>query len=131
MSNLVAKLTGVVAAGVLALGLVGCSAQPPVETSTPTAPASEGQNGSSGDEGNDGRAFDSTDDAIITALLAAIPGAESAEWQGKSIRIFFSEGSVNDVTAGIGCLAAQTLIAEDETSFMVYPDGEIDCSTRH
>lgn len=129
MSNLVTKLTGVVAAGVLALGLAGGSVGP-VDTTGPTAPG-DGQNGSSGDEGNDGRAFDSTDDAVITALLAAIPGAESAEWQGKSIRIFFSEGSVNDVTAGIGCLAAQTLIAEDETSFMVYPDGEIDCSTRH
>ena len=130
MSNLVSKLTGVVAAGVLALGLVGCSAGP-VETTAPTAPVSDGENGSNGDEGNDGRAFDSTDDAVITALLAAISGAESAEWQGKNIRIYFSEGSVNDVTAGIGCLAAQTLIAEDETSFMIYPDGEIDCSTRH
>src|SRR5690606_5727668 len=107
----------------LAAGLAGCSA---ADTGVVEPPANSSTDGSAPDssEGNDGRAFDSTDDAVITAILAALGKADGAEWQGTNLRINFPEGSVSDPTARIGCLAAQTLIADDETAFMVYPDGE-------
>lgn len=125
------KLAAGGAAALLALGLAGCSAGDTPETVAPTAnETSDGAGGDNGSEGNDDRAFGATDDAVVMALLAAINGAERAEWQGTTIYIHFPEGSVNDPTAGIGCLAAETVIAEDENAIMVYPDGEFDCATR-
>lgn len=130
MSTLTAKLAAALVIVLVPLGLAGCGEEP-------SAPGGETTNGSSssndGDstDGNDGRAFDSSDDAVIAAILAALRDADRAEWQGKSLMIHFPEGSVESPTAGIGCLAAQTLIADDETAYMVYPDGTLDCSTRH
>lgn len=129
MLKFATKVVSTVSISLLALGLAGCSAGPMAET--PTAPDSvTSDDGATSENGNDGRAFDASDDTVIRALLAAIPKAERAEWQGKNIYIHFSEGSVQDLTAGIGCLAAETVIADDELAFMVYPDGELDCSTR-
>lgn len=124
------------AAALLALGLAGCSVGDTPEAVAPTANETSDGSGSvndgsdNGSEGNDDRAFGASDDAVVMALLAAINGAERAEWQGATIYIHFPEGSVSDPTAGIGCLGAETVIAEDENAVMVYPDGELDCSTR-
>src|SRR5690606_21907882 len=96
MSRLVAKLVGVASAAVLAFGLAGCSAAPLVDA--PVAPnTSDNQpndsSDSNGGDGDNGRAFNSTDDAVITALLAGLSKADRAEWHGKSIKIYFPEGS--------------------------------------
>jgi hypothetical protein len=117
------------AVAALWLGLAGCSAQPGLGSDAPDA-STDGSSTSEGAEDDNGRAFDSTDDAVITAVMAALK-PDRAEWHGSSLKAYFTEGSVNDPTASIGCLALQTIIAEDETGFMVYPDGEFDCSTKY
>jgi len=116
------------AALMMVLGLVGCSTGG--EATPGSAPDSGSSDGATGtDEGNDGRAFDSTDDAVITAISAALD-PDSIKWDGKTLMVSFSSGSVGDPTAGTGCLAITTLVADDEKGIISYPDGEIDCSTR-
>lgn len=124
MKTTTAKKSYVAAAALMmVLGLVGCS------TGGDTTPVAA-PDGSSSDEGNDGREFDSTDDAVVTAIKAALK-ADDVKWEGKTLKAYFNEGSVEDTAATIGCLAMQTLIAEDEVGFVVYSDGEFDCSTQH
>ncbi len=133
MITIAHKLSVAGAAALLAIGLAGCSMggelipdalKPNADSSTET------QDSGSSEQGNDGRAFDSTDDAVIIAVTAALK-ADDVKWEGKTLKAYFNEGSVDDPTATIGCLAMQTLIADDEVSFVVYPDGEFDCSTMH
>ena|SRR5690554_3141920 len=115
------------AALMMVLGLAGCSTG--ADTTPVAAPDGSSSDGATGaDEGNDGRAFDSTDDAVITAVKAALK-PDDVKWEGKTLKAYFNEGSVDDPTASIGCLAMQSVIAEDEVGFMVYSDGELDCST--
>jgi len=116
------------AALMMALGLVGCSAGG--ESTPPAAPDSSASDEATGTEdGNDGRAFDSTDDAVITAISAALD-PDDITWEGKTLMVSFNSGSVGDPTAGTGCLAITTLVADDEKGIISYPDGEIDCSTK-
>lgn len=133
MSKIAAKLAALSVIALLSVGLAACSAGPIGGPASPNVSDNDSKsetNGNDGnDEANDGRAFDSSDDAVITAILAALSKADRAEWQGSNLMIYFTEGSVDDVAASIGCLAAQTIIADEETSFMVYPDGTFDCST--
>jgi hypothetical protein len=117
------------AALMMILGLAGCSTG---GDATPVA-APDGNSGDDAtgtEEGNDGREFDSTDDAVVTAVKAALE-ADDVKWEGKALKAYFNEGSVSDTSATIGCLAMQSLIAEDEVGFVVYPDGDFDCSTKH
>lgn len=133
MSKTAAKLATVSLIATLSFGLAGCSAEPMGDSASPNTSengsTSDGNGGSDSGELNDDRAFAASDDTVITAILSALRKANRAEWQGKSLMIYFEEGSVEDVAASIGCLAAQTIIAEDETAFMVYVDGTFDCST--
>lgn len=126
------QLLGAASAIVLALGLAACSPViPGAETPQNPAPNDEAANDTGhdndGNEGNDGRAFDSTNDAVITSLSSALK-ADDFQWEGSTIKIYFHERSVESVTAAIGCTAANAIIADSETAIMVFPDGEVDCS---
>lgn len=79
--------------------------------------------------GDDGRAFDSTDDAVITAVVQGTQ-AERAEWDGSTLRVIFDSGSAESPTEWIKCSAAEVLLADDEKAVLVYPDGELDCAER-
>lgn len=129
MIRTVKKLNVVGAALILLVGLAGCAVagNAPKSLDAPDG-ASTGETGSG--SGNDGRAFNSTDDAVITAISAALEPDDVA-WEGKSLKVRFNDGSVDDPTASIGCLAIVSIIADDEKGFIVYPDGEFDCSTKY
>lgn len=129
MIRTVKKLHVVSAAIMLSVALAGCTASgnAPQDPGT-SGGASTGETDSG--PGNDGRAFNSTDDAVITAISAALK-PDDVTWEGKSLKVRFNDGSVEDPTAGIGCLAIVSIIADDEKGFIVYPDGEFDCSTRY
>lgn len=135
MSKTAAKLAAVSLIAVLSFGLAGCSAGPmgdlPAPNTSDNGSMSDGNGGSdSSGELNDDRAFGASDDTVIKGILTALSKADRAEFQGKSLMIYFNDGSVNDPTAGIGCLAAETLLGDDEKAVMVYSDGQLDCSER-
>lgn len=124
MIRTVQKLSLVAAAIALSIGAVGCSA--------PGGSAESGGEGTdksstSTETGNKDRAFDATNDTVVTALKTALD-ADDVTFDGKSVKVHFNTGSVKDPVATIGCLAIQTIIADDEIGFKVYSDGEIDCS---
>lgn len=73
-----------------------------------------------------GRAFDATDDAVVTALMAATP-AKKVEWRGDTLWVTFDEGSVEDITTGMYCRVSGGLLEDGEPVMLAYPDGEIDC----
>lgn len=125
------KLCVASAIALFAFGLTGCNAvdssTAPADDTTPEVGAPADVSDENSGEGDDDRAFDSTDDATIKAIDAAL-SPDDIKWEGKSLKAYFNEGSVEDPMASVGCLALQTLIADDETGFKVYSDGEIDCS---
>src|SRR5690606_9563977 len=117
LSKITAKLAAVSMIALLSLGLAGCSAGPLGDPAAPntiengsTDDGTSDNNGNSS-ELNDDRAFGASDDTVIKGILTALSKADRAEFQGKSLMIYFEEGSVEDVAASIGCLAAQTIIA--------------------
>lgn len=88
-----------------------------------------GSGDGSNDDSGEGRAFDSTDDAVITAATSAT-GAERGEWDGSTVRIVFGAGSAENPVAWTNCLAIESLIADDEAAVLVFPDGELRCEDR-
>lgn len=136
MSKITAKLAAVSLITVLSFGLAGCSAGPTGDSAAPNTSKNgstdEGTSDTGGHstESNDERAFGASDDTVIKGILTALSKADRAEFQGTSLMIYFNEGSVGDPTAGIGCLAAETLLADDENAVMVYSDGQLDCAMR-
>lgn len=66
-------------------------------------------------------------ETLGTALKAGT-GADSFSVDGTTVRLHFSEGSREDVSAHINCSAAGSVVDEGHTVILVYPDGERDCS---
>lgn len=67
-----------------------------------------------------------SEDDFATAVASAT-GADKVEWKGKTLRIHFETGSVEDSTATINCSVVNTLIAKGSKGVVVYSDGELDC----
>ena len=81
-------------------------------------------------EGNDGRAFDSTDDAVIYAVERTFQSKNAkAEWAGSTLRVGM-DGSVDEPTASIPCLALEALLADGEDAVIVFSDGDLICADR-
>ncbi len=119
-------------ASLLALVLVACSSdgENTETTTTATTETTAGATVETTTTADNGRVFDSTDDAVITALEAALASNNaSAEWDGSEIVITL-DGSTEDPTAWLPCTAALGLIATDETARLVYADGELACAER-
>lgn len=66
-------------------------------------------------------------ETLGTALKAGT-GADSFSVDGTTVRLHFSEGSREDVSAHINCSAAGSVVDDGHTVILVYPDGERDCS---
>lgn len=66
-------------------------------------------------------------ETLGTALKAGTR-ADSFSVDGTTVRLHFSEGSHEDVSAAINCSAADSVVDEGHTVILVYPDGERDCS---
>lgn len=98
------------------------------QAGTGSGDAGSGDAGS-GDEAEEGRAFGSTDDAVITALTTATK-ADEVTWDGSTVVLTFGDGSAESPTAYLMCGPAESLIAEDESARLVYPDGHVDCNDR-
>ncbi|MFA5608381.1 MAG: hypothetical protein WDA07_14630 [Leucobacter sp.] len=82
------------------------------------------------DSGNEGRAFDSTDDAVITAIESALADKNAkAHWDGSRLVVAL-DGSVDDPTAPLWCTAAEGIISDSEQATLVYSDGDIPCEDR-
>src|SRR5690606_28766910 len=81
------------------------------------------------DDGTDARPVDATADAVITPIRPPLH-PDGSKPDCKTLIDSFNEGSVDDPTAGTGCVAIATLVADDEKGVISYPDGEIDCSTK-
>lgn len=112
-------------------GLAACGGDDaPAASGTEGTAGDPAEAGAPGDESTDGsgegRAFDSTDDAVITAVTTAT-GADRAEWDGSTLRVIFDEGSAEEVTVRLNCTAIEAVIADDESAVMVFPDGEFRC----
>lgn len=133
MIRVARKLSVAAATALLVVGISGCSMGgdviPDALKPNPGAGSTGTQGSEPTDDGKDGRAFDSTDDAVLAAVAAAM-NPDDIAWDGKTLIVSFSEGSVSDPTAGIGCLAINTIIAADETGIVRFPDGDFDCETR-
>lgn len=115
MISALQKLSLFAAAIVVSIGLAGCSApEEPIEMGTPGL-------------GNENRPFAATDETVAKALKASLQ-ADDVKFDGTSVKLYFTTGSVNGPTARSGCLSMQTFLGDGETGFKVYPDGEIDCS---
>ena len=114
---------------VLALALTGCSGDENT-TDAPTSGTSDSTSETLESSGDDdtGRVFDSTDDAVIQAVEAALD-PQKVEWDDKTLRVYV-DGSADDPTAGLNCITLNTLIADDEQGVFVYSDGEFDCEQR-
>lgn len=134
-----------ISAAGLALALAACDGDDAPKDDTPAAQPQESaepdgagtepdeagtETAASDDDGNEGRAFDSTDDAVITAIEAALSGQNAtARWEGSTI-VIEVDGSIDDPTAGLHCSAAHAVIADDEKAVMAYADGDFDCEER-
>lgn len=118
-------------AALLTVGTAACGGGD--ETDEAAAPAADAQDtsdeadGTNGMDPEGGRAFDVDQDTVVTAVLSGTDAA-AAEWEGSTLHVVFESGSVDDMEARIPCTAAETVIADDESVVVVYPDGEIDCS---
>lgn len=128
----------VVLAGLLAAGTAACGgdtndgAVPATDTadsSTTDQDTSDEGDGVNGMDPEGDRAFDVDQDTVVTSILRGTD-AVAAEWDGSTLRVIFESGSVDDMEATIPCTAAETVMADDESAVIVYPDGEIDCSDR-
>lgn len=65
---------------------------------------------------------------VLGAGLQAGTNAESFTVDGNTIRLHFTEGSVEDPMAHISCSAATQLLDAEHQAILVFPDGEKDCS---
>lgn len=83
-----------------------------------------------GDEGaaDSDSAYDS-DLEILGVGLQASTAAARFTVDGDTLRLHFTEGSVEDPSAHITCSAASQLLDSAHRAVVVFPDGEMDCST--
>ncbi len=62
--------------------------------------------------------------------MAATP-AESAAWQGDTLRVTFAEEGASGTSSGLGagsyCRIVAALLDDDERAVLAYSDGEVDC----
>lgn len=125
------RLSHVALAALLAVGAVACSSGSSSEgadagssdrTPEPTSEEAATEQG----DGED-RPF-GVDDGGLAASMKAGTGADRVEVDGSTFRLYFGEGSTEDVTAGIHCRAMDALTGPDESVVLVYPDGEKACS---
>ncbi len=119
-------LTGLGAGALLVvLALAGCAT-----ATTPEPPSVSDGSGDDGAADDDGRVFDSTDDAVVMALEAALSSQNAhVEWQGTTVVVTL-DGSTSSATAYLPCTAAEGVIAEGEDAVLRYPDGELICADR-
>ena len=139
-------LAGVTLLGAaLSVGLSACAAESPDAASAEAesaveeaeslseaeaTPSEGGADGADNGADDNGRAFDSEDDAVITAIEAALSGKNpDARWEGDRLVVHL-DGSAEDPTAWLGCTAALALIAADEAASFVFSDGELKCEDR-
>ncbi|HTO01135.1 MAG TPA: hypothetical protein VL068_10715 [Microthrixaceae bacterium] len=116
---------------VMGTGLLACSSDETAVKADNQASGNTDTDGStSDDKGKNGRVFDSTNDAVVKALTTALDVKE-VEFDGASVRLIMSKGSVEQVTASLPCSAAEAVLSKDENPILVYSDGEIDCSKRY
>lgn len=122
----------------VAAGVTSCAAEHPdarpaagEQVSSAETAAGTEQELSTDDEGDTGRIFDSSDDAVISAVETAFKSKNAnAEWDGTVLRIRL-DGSVESLTAYIPCSAAEALFADGESAILVFSDGELICSERN
>jgi hypothetical protein len=77
--------------------------------------------------GSDGdRMFDADNDMISEAIVTAT-GAHSATWSGSTLTVTYNDGSVAKGQYA-ACFPIETLLGDDDSAVVVYPDGAIDCS---
>jgi hypothetical protein len=118
-------------------GLAGCSMGDGGDRgSDPAVTAPEGANtpDTTPDAGapvvDNGRAFNSTDDAVISSVESAMSNKNAkAEWRGSTLLIAL-DGSAAAPTAGILCTAPEAIVSAEENVVLVYSDGEFDCDAR-
>lgn len=136
MTTKTGRLLGAAAALLLATSvLAGCGSDDgPKSSDSGTSSAAEAEADGAEDaaapesEDGNGRAFDSTDEAVITSVETALSGKNaSASWDGSTLRVEV-DGSAEDPTAYLYCSTLDALIADDENGVFVYSDGEADCA---
>ncbi len=138
MSRTAHRLAPVALAALLATGTAACgggggdsddvaTATDTADTPTAEQDTSDEADGTNGMDTEGDRAFDVDQDTVVTSILSGTDAVD-AEWDGSTLRVIFEAGSVDDVEATIPCTAAETIIADDESVVIVYPDGEVDCS---
>lgn len=135
MTFLRSRLTTVALAAVLLLGAAACSddSDDAADTSPPPAEdtTSEGEGTTTG--GGDATAGDDSgrpfgvDDEGMAASMKAATRADRVEVDGSTFRLFFGEGSVEDMSANINCTAMASVKGDEDSVVLVYPDGERPC----
>lgn len=147
VSTFFRRLLAVAFAGSILLGAAGCSDDDSANASAtpePAGSASEdseatpgggaGDNGDTDDiefdldeiTGGSDRPFGLDREGLAQSMLA---GTKADRWEvdGNTIRLIFSEGSVDSVSPVINCTATNSLKADEDRVVLVYPDGEVDC----
>lgn len=83
------------------------------------------------EDGDDDRVFDATQDMVVQAVESTFSSDNAtAEWAGSTLRVSM-DGSADDPTASIPCLALEALLADGEDAVIVFNDGELICADRH
>lgn len=113
-----------------ALGACGDDESTPAESNS-SAPSDSGETGDTNGIEDNGRAFNSTDDAVITAVTTALTDAEDAQWEGSTLVVTMKSASISDPTSPGLCTAVNAVIADDESGRLVFNDGTIDCEDPH
>lgn len=81
-------------------------------------------------DGDDGRAFGSSDETVILAVEKTFRSKNAkAEWAGSTLRVKM-DGSADEPTASIPCLALEGLLADGEDAIIVFSDGDLICADR-
>lgn len=130
-----ARSIGAAAAAVLlALTMTACGSDSDDSSGTngqPAAPSNDGSNaGASGGGGDSDRAFGLDRDQMLGPIESATGG--DASWEGNDLVVTYSEGSVEDPSASLDCLAVEIGISEEEgeSAVLRYSDGDLRCEDR-
>lgn len=119
-------IAAAVVAALLLVGAAGCSDDSSGDKTSAAATDANGDDGTVSGDGDASRPFGVDADGLATAMKSGT-GADRVEVDGNTFRLYFDEGSTEDVMAMVKCSAMDSVKGDDDSVVMVFPDGELEC----